>query len=279
MVMQSEEDVERACELGASREKVRFCGNLKYDVPEVSAVGTTRAVCDVETSAEDANRPDQPNLGIDLRQLIVAGSTAPGEEEILLASLGAVRQQAGLEGTRMLLAPRHPERFDEVARLIARSGFSFCRRSELGEAWVSAESEGDRSLLFRPGEAPDVILLDTIGELAKLYRYASVVFVGGSLTPRGGHNILEPAAFAKPIIVGSHTENFKQIVREFLRAGAVVQIGGSGEDAVNGLTYEIIRLLSNPYLARAIGEQAKEFLRRNRGATECTIEMIKQMSF
>ena len=277
MVMQSEEDVERACELGASRELVRTCGNLKYDVPDVAAGAAFSQVRDdVSMSAQDSKASDQSSVRFDLKQLIVAGSTAPGEDEMLLASLRGIRRKPGLEGVRMLLAPRHPERFDEVARLLERSGFSFCRRSELPEAAPSEASGGGGSALFRRGEAPDVILLDTIGELAKLYRYAAVVFVGGSLVRRGGHNIIEPAAFARPIIVGPHTENFKQIVSDFLKAGAVIQIDGEGSEVVNGLTRELARLLSNNEEARAIGDRAKEFLTRNRGATDCTIAMIKE---
>src|SRR6185295_8350290 len=103
---------------------------------------------------------------------------------------------------------RHPERFNEVASLVAQSGFRFARRSEDALANIDLRTA-------------DVILLDTIGELAALYRFAAVVFVGGSLVPRGGHNIIEPAAFAKPIIVGKHTGNFPQIVSDFAEAGAL----------------------------------------------------------
>jgi 3-deoxy-D-manno-octulosonic-acid transferase len=125
--------------------------------------------------------------------------------------------------------------------------------------------------------AQDVILLDTIGELASIYRFAAVVFVGGSLVPRGGHNIIEPAAFAKPIVVGPHTENFRQIVSDFARADAVVQISAAGNDVANRLALELIRLLSDHEHARAIGERARDILLKNRGATDCTIAAIREL--
>jgi 3-deoxy-D-manno-octulosonic-acid transferase len=118
-------------------------------------------------------------------------------------------------------------------------------------------------------------LLDTIGELAWIYKFAAVVFVGGSLVPRGGHNILEPAAFARPIIVGPYTENFRQIVSDFARADAVVQIAGSGNDAARMLTRELIRLLIEREQAEAMGMRAREILLANRGATDCTVAAIK----
>jgi 3-deoxy-D-manno-octulosonic-acid transferase len=123
-----------------------------------------------------------------------------------------------------------------------------------------------------------VILLDTIGELASIYRFAAVVFVGGSLVPRGGHNIIEPAAFAKPIVVGPHTENFREIVSDFLRADAVVQITAAGNDAPNCLALELIRLLSDLEHARAIGERARDILLKNQGATDCTVAAIKEVT-
>jgi 3-deoxy-D-manno-octulosonic-acid transferase len=125
--------------------------------------------------------------------------------------------------------------------------------------------------------APDIVLLDTIGELASVYRYAAVVFVGGSLVQRGGHNIIEPAAYAKPIIVGPHTENFRQIVSDFARADALIQIGASGNHAVDELTRELTRLLSESEHARAMGERGREILLRNRGATDCTVAMIREV--
>jgi 3-deoxy-D-manno-octulosonic-acid transferase len=288
MVMQTESDAERARQLRAPANRVRVCGNLKYDQPEDGELNreeprdtpdlqpsTRRSYVDIDHQFALSQTP----------HLIVAGSTAAGEEEMLIESLKRVRRQTGLEAARLLLAPRRPERFDEVARLIARSGFTFGRRTE------PPYSSGSSSALFkanaslsnvemrpRPEGAagtgpPDVILLDTIGELASIYRLAAVVFVGGSLVKRGGHNIIEPAAFAKPIIVGPHTDNFRQIIIDFVRGDALVQISDAG-NLVNNLARELIRLLSDREQADAIGERARGILRKNRGATDCTVAAI-----
>jgi 3-deoxy-D-manno-octulosonic-acid transferase len=252
MIMQSDADAERARELGAPPNRVRVCGNLKYDQSGVRGWGLGVGKEPAETVSDKE---------IDLQfalstssHLIVAGSTAPGEEEMLLAALTKIRTHEGFEDTRLLIAPRHPERFDDVARLIARSSFKFARRSETASS-----------------SRTDVILLDTIGELASVYRFAAAVFVGGSLVPRGGHNIIEPAAFAKPIVVGKHTGNFRQIVSDFAAAGAVVQIDS------NHLAEAFLQLLSDRALAREMGDQARGILLANRGACECTIAAIKDL--
>ena len=199
-------------------------------------------------------------------RLIVAGSTAPGEEKILLDTLKQVRAQAGLEDARLLIAPRHPERFNEVAGLISQSGFKLARRSELRQAAINDDHS-------------DVILLDTIGELAAVYRFAAVVFVGGSLVPRGGHNIIEPALYAKPIIVGPHTENFRQIVSDFSRADALVQVSSTVAQAEDGFAREVIRLLSDREAAQTVGARALDLLMKSRGATLCTVAAIESSPF
>ena len=296
MIMQSEEDADRARQLGVPGDRVSVCGNLKYD-----SIGDGGLGVGIRKGAQDASNPHSqtpvPSYEIDHQfalslsaHLIVAGSTAPGEEEMLLASLREVRRHTGLEGARLLLAPRHPERFDEVARLIARSGFSFVRRSELraqspSKGRHAEESDGEpprAGASLNQGGAvgegsSDVILLDTIGELASIYRFAAVVFVGGSLVARGGHNIIEPAAFAKPVVVGPHTENFRQIVADFASADAVVQIGVKGKEVAGSLSRELIRLLSDRERAIAIGARARAILLKNRGATHCTVVAIREV--
>lgn len=283
MVMQSEDDAERIRRLGAHADLVRVCGNLKYDTPGAGAPPPKESV---ETSSPVLHSEiDQFGASLS-HQLIVAGSTAPGEEEILLRAFREIRKQPGLEEVRLLLAPRHPERFGEVAGLISRFGFELVRRSEFrrasSESALKRKIDGNspvnkrRSLEAHGASAAEVVLLDSIGELASIYRFAAVVFVGGSLVPRGGHNIIEPAAFAKPILVGPHTENFRQIVSDFVRANAVVQISGS-DDLGGGLTRELIHLLSDREHARALGERASEILLKNRGATECTMGRIKEV--
>jgi len=269
--MQSQDDADRVISLGAAKDRVIICGNLKYDVgsggPEDSNKGG-------EADRRDARREATgEGLASDLDRLlglaatshlIVAGSTAPGEEEMILDALRRIRARPSLNDTRLALAPRNPERFQEVAQLLSRSGFSFVRRSEA----VAAGRTGVSLHL------PDVILLDTIGELASIYRFASVVFVGGSLVPRGGHNIIEPAACGKPIIVGPHTENFRQIVADFRNASAVAELTAPLQRA---LTTELIRMLEDQEYARAIGTRARDLLIRNQGATECTVAAIRTL--
>ena len=279
MIMQTEADAERARQLGASR--IRVCGNLKYDVAFEDSGSPDDSNLSVEISNAESPEQAGPTREIDQQfslsassHLIVAGSTAPGEEEMLVASLREVRTHPGLEATRLLVAPRHPERFNEVARLISRSEFTCARRSDSLQRSASSVRSGStqmRSVVERAPQGADVILLDTIGELALVYRFAAVVFVGGSLVPRGGHNVIEPAAFAKPIIVGPHTENFRQIVSDFTRAGALVQVDPGA------LTGELIRLLSDPMQACAMGELARNILIANRGATECVTQEIRQV--
>lgn len=243
IVMQSEADRERALQLGAPRDRVRVCGNLKYDF----SLDEMRDQLDTLCREID----DQFALSSS-DHLIVAGSTAAGEESLLLDALKDARRKPGLEKTRMLIAPRHPERFEEVARLTGGSGFTLARRSE------------------KHSSSSDVILLDSIGELAAVYRFASVVFVGGSLAPVGGHNIIEPAAYAKPIIVGPHTFNFRQIVSDFRAADALVEVES------NELAGAFIRLLTDSDEARGWGERAQAIIERNRGATICALAAIEE---
>lgn len=269
LVMQSEADAERARALGATR--VQVCGNLKYDLPTIDDAAQA-----VATASPTAREIDGQFALSSSPHLIVAGSTAPGEESVLCAALQAVRRRQGLEGARLLVAPRHPERFNEVADLIARSGFRYARRSEIQlSAAVTGAGPATAPAVLEARRA-DIILLDTIGELAEVYRFAGVVFVGGSLVPRGGHNIIEPAVFAKPIIVGPHTENFRQIVADFAGANAVVQVA-AGEAVADAFTKALIHLLADLPAARAMGAQAQQILLANRGATRCTAAAIYEL--
>jgi 3-deoxy-D-manno-octulosonic-acid transferase len=274
MIMQSEADAERARALGARAGKVLVCGNLKYDVWALKFAEQVTPLQEID---------DQFALSSS-RHLIVAGSTAPGEEEILLAALREARRHSDLKDTRLILAPRHPERFDEVARLISQSEFKFARRSEAKALEAAKAASCDNQPRFQIDVVPDeiaqmrdaeIVLLDTIGELAHLYRFAAVVFVGGSLVPRGGHNIIEPAVYSKPIIVGPHTENFRQIISDFARAGALVQVSATGESAQGSFISEVIRLLSDRKFADALGARAHDILLKSRGATGCTMSAIK----
>ena len=273
LVMQSEEDSKRARSLGALGISLRVCGNLKYETASALGAGANSA------SAGSAPLMVFDELGLSSSHpVIVAGSTAPGEEQIVLEAFGKVRAQDGLERTRLVIAPRHPERFDEVADLIARSGFRFARRSKSSAELSGTGGVGSPSTAGpNDARAADVVLLDSIGELASAYSLATVVFVGGSLVPQGGHNVIEPAACAKAIVVGPHTENFKQIVNDFVNAGAIVQLTAAGEPSISSLASELARLLSDPKAAAQLGARAEEVAASRRGAVDCTIAAIKEI--
>ena len=190
--------------------------------------------------------------------LLVAGSTHAGEEEPLLAAF----RRLNAPGARLLLAPRHPDRFEAVAALARDAGFRVARRS--------APGAGD-------GEA-EVLLLDSIGELAAAYSLATAVFVGGSLVPVGGHNILEPAACARPILVGWHMHNFREITAEFLRRDAVVQLPpASGDALIEQLRAALVSLLEDRERADRLGRNARRAIEENRGAADRTIALVAEL--
>jgi 3-deoxy-D-manno-octulosonic-acid transferase len=248
-MMQSEEDAQRIRSIGAPPERVVVTGNIKFEK---------------NTNAEDAGEKAVHNLEEGFchdseGSLIVAGSTHEGEEQILLEALQRVRRIRGLDSTRRLIAPRHPERFEEVAAIVQHYGFKLRRRT--------AVSEG-------PAE---VLLLDTLGELAAVYRLATVVFVGGTLDRRGGHSIMEPALYSKAIVVGPSMENFRQIMEEFRAQGGVRQIGAGQEDRrlqAEQLAQVFTALLQNPQEREALGRAALSILEKNRGAARITAERI-----
>ena len=201
-IMQTEADAERMRALGLAAERVRVSGNVKFD-----------AGADPGEHALTAELRHRFHLG-DGQPLIVAASTHSPEEGIILQAFKQVRAASGATKPRLLIAPRHPERFNETASLLDRSGLAWARRSQAPAA-RDAESEA--------------ILLDTIGELRAVYPLADVVFVGGSIARTGGHNILEPAAAGACIVTGAHTANFAAIVRGFSEAAALVQLAPVAE--------------------------------------------------
>ena len=246
LVMQSEVDAARAVALGAAPERVVIGGNLKYDV------GLGGGSVD-EGRLAALGEVIGPGEG----PLIVAGSTHPGEEEIVLEAWRRLRERTGMEPVRLLTAPRHPERFDEVADLIAARGAKLVRRSTAS------------------GESGEVILLDSIGELALVYELAKLVLVCGSLRPIGGHNILEPALAGRPIIVGPHMHNFREMTVEFQRTDALVQVWGErDEELVERLVAAMAKLLEDPAEARMMGERARQRVEANRGATALACETV-----
>jgi 3-deoxy-D-manno-octulosonic-acid transferase len=240
--MQTEADAQRARTLGAADDRVFVCGNLKYDLQP--ATTCTPILDSILTS--------------DGRPLIVAASTVVGEDEIVLEAFLRVRDQSA-EKPRLLIAPRHPERFDDVAALVRSSRLSCVRRSQLGI---------DSATGFDASRAADVIVLDSIGELSGIFRYAAVVFVGGSLVSKGGHNILEPAAVARPIVVGPHMENFRSIAVEFLERAAIIQTALLAVDPARELASAWLRVLEDPVLAETLGRNAYQVFLSQAGAAE-----------
>jgi 3-deoxy-D-manno-octulosonic-acid transferase len=236
VLAQTGEDVSRLRAIGVPAERVRLGGNLKYDVRAAAGSALVEAI---QASVPSGGR------------LLVCGSTLEGEERTLLEVWpGLVAQVPEL---RMILAPRHPERFGAVADLLGRSGVSWFRRSE----WAGF---GGRF------EAGAVMLLDSIGELASVYSLATVAFVGGSLVAAGGHNPLEPAQFGAPIVMGPHYANFREIV-ERLRASGGIRIVDREE--LGGVLTE---LLADAEMAAGMGVRAREVFAAEAGATARAVE-------
>lgn len=244
-LMQTETDAERIRSLGAPPERVFASGNLKYDMelPPPSPLSDWLA-------AECKQRGRGP--------VIVAGSVVATEEPLALIAYGVV--QGDFPKALLVLAPRKPERFGPAADFILESKRKFVRRSELGVAGPGIPANG------RPSAIPDdasVLLLDSIGELASLYRLADGAFVGGSLVDAGGHNILEPAAFGKVPVFGPSMENFAEIAARFVSAKAAIQVE-SPEDA----GVEWIHLFKDPDKMRRMGDAAKHLVENSRGALQ-----------
>ena len=248
--MQSQLDKQRILELGACAEKVHQVGNLKYDYslpedPEKLAL--------IE-SVRQLLKADENDL------LWICGSTEEGEERILLETFEDLRREFPI--LRLLLAPRQPHRCDSVAGLLESHRIHWLKRSDLG-----IRPEGTYSSAGRP----DVLILDSIGEIAHLYQLADVVFVGGSLVPAGGHNLIEAAYLAKPILFGPHMENFRQISDSFLNSYACLQVGSGDE-----LTDRMRDLLKDPVTRNWLGRNARKVMRENQGALQRTIQFVRQ---
>lgn len=232
LLMQSEAYAERARQIGAPADRVRVSGTMKYDVdPPRTPESLARLVA-----------PDGP--------LWVAGSTMAGEEEMVLRAYAEARSR--VPGLRLLLAPRHPERAGQVAALLEAASLRFSRRSALEGPWSG-----------------DVLLLDTLGELAALYPLASVVFVGGSLVPTGGHNVLEPAVAGKAVVVGPYMENFRDVAEAFLREDALVQVPSA--EALGPVVGE---LLQDDSRREGLAARARALVERNRGAVRRTVDAL-----
>lgn len=256
-LMQSDRDAERVRRLGAPAERVKTSGNLKYDQELPKPTPLTEWL-----EAEVAKG--------DRRPLIVAGSVVTNEEPLAIIAFGVL--QGEHRNALLVLAPRKPERFDAAAQYIEDSHQKFIRRSQVGVPTPSGAQIGGEFRELPAGVT--VVLLDSIGELASLYRIADGVFVGGSLVESGGHNILEPAAFGKVPVFGPSMDNFAGMAQRFVAAGAAVQVA-SPEDA--GVAW--IELLRAPERMARMGATAKQLVEESRGATErAMLEIAQQLA-
>jgi 3-deoxy-D-manno-octulosonic-acid transferase len=186
---------------------------------------------------------------------VVAGSTVPGEEEIILKALHLVREKVPNVG--LVLAPRHPDRFAEIPAIVAAAGFKCVRRTDL-----------------EPGQwkAGDVLLLDTLGELASVFSLATVGFVGGSLVPQGGHNVLEVSASGVPVLTGPNVQNFQEIANEFHREGALVFVKDAAE-----LAREIVSFVTDKARRDEVGGKGRALIEPNRGALGRTVDGLSAL--
>jgi 3-deoxy-D-manno-octulosonic-acid transferase len=234
VMAQSDQDAERVRQIGVPVARVQVSGNLKFDL-------SPPAESEIVRKLREALRG---------KKVLVCGSTVEGEEEIIVDDL-----RAGRIHLVTILAPRHPERFNIVLDLLSNRGCRVIRRS----TWNGEPIENDT-----------VILLDSIGELAAMYSVADYAFVGGSLVPRGGHNILEPAYFGKPIVVGPYTENFRDVIRRFVDEKAIIQAS-----PVHGFAASLLALMSDSAIPKELGERAQRVMALNAGATERTVSALE----
>lgn len=244
--MQSDESARRIIDLGADPARVTVTGSLKFDslpAPVPVSHGRPRELVLRHFRLS-------PN-----RVVMVAGSTMRPEDSVVLRAFARVKSIA--PGALLITAPRQRERFAEVETLAREDGFSVSRRSNLP---IDDEPR------------TDVVVLDTFGELAHVYQLATVVFVGGSLADYGGHNILEPAVFGKPIVVGPHMHNFREITETFLASRAVVQVRTDRE-----LEEELRNLVTDPVRRASLGAAARALVEENRGAKDKTMTVVSNL--
>jgi len=241
--MQTRVDAERIESLGAKDGRVSVAGNVKFD----------HASGKIKSSGADL--PSKNSLGIgDSTIVLVGGSTHPGEEEGVIEAFREILKEH--PDTVLVIAPRHPERFDKAASILDREGIRYTRKTE---------NKGHR---ITGGQA---LLVDTMGELSGLYRVGDIIFVGGSWATIGGHNVLEPAAFGKPVFFGPYMHNFHEIASILKDSGAGIQVKDGRE-----LAKEALRLLEEPDRIEKLGHLAKDTLRANRGALLNNVELIEK---
>ena len=244
--MQSEESARRVIDIGADPSRVVVTGSLKFDSLEKPAAAS------LERGQNRVLRYFRMTSG---RPVIVAGSTMREEEQYVLQAFRRIK--SSVTNPLLVLAPRHPERFSEVAQLARDQAFVTTRRSDLP---IDAEPRAE------------VVVLDTIGELAQVYQVATAVFVGGSLVDSGGHNILEPAVHGKPFVFGPHMHNFKEIADAFVANDAAIQV-----NSPRAMEEALLALLTDPVRRARLGAAARALVESNRGAKDKTLAVVAQL--
>jgi 3-deoxy-D-manno-octulosonic-acid transferase len=247
VLSQTDEYAERFIDLGCAKDKVIVTSSLKYDTAQ-----TDGAVEGADRLSEQIHLLKEP--------LWVAGGTGPGEEKMILNVFAKLKQQDGLEDLRLAIVPRKPERFDEAATLIDEAGFGFVRYSALKENDTITTGK------------PTVILGDTMGDLKKFYALAAVVFVGRSLVPMGGSDMMEPTALGKCTLFGLHSFNFKQTVEVLLKGHGALEASDEAD-----LFDKILQTLINPDFANRVAQNGQTVIRQNQGATQKTLDAIRRI--
>jgi 3-deoxy-D-manno-octulosonic-acid transferase len=251
ILAQTHEYAERFKKLGCPDEKVIVTGSLKYDTAQI-----TDKVDGADILAV------QLNIGSD--RLWVAGATGNDEEKILLEVYHELKQHDDFKNLRLVIVPRKPERFDEVAELIKKSGFELIRFSQ-----VKNQAEGKSSIEHRASSNEFVVLGDTMGDLRKFYSLATVIFVGRSLVPMGGSDMMEAAALGKCTIFGPYAFNFKHTVDALIKDNGAIMVNNKQE-----LLQTMRKCLNEPDYADKIARNGREVIKKNQGATAKTIEQI-----
>lgn len=260
--MQNAVDAERITKLGADKNKVGVMGNFKFDMQ-----------LDQSTNLDWLEGAH--------RDILLAASTHKGEEELILEAYSRIKKSN--RHLRLIIAPRHPERFGEVAELLESGNYQYIKRSELRktgdrsqESGVRGQEEGGRSKdsgVREQGtddrDLPDIILLDTMGELSRVFSRVTIAFIGGSLVPAGGHNILEPAYWSKPIIFGPFMDNFP-FAKDFLESSAARQVRN-----IDDMVATVEDFLDNREGAVTTGKNAKLLFDKNTGAVKKAIELVR----
>jgi 3-deoxy-D-manno-octulosonic-acid transferase len=247
VLAQTDEYAQRFRGIGAAGERVIVTGSLKYDTAQI-----TDRIEGADLLAAE--------LGIADERLWVAGGTGPGEEQIILEVFTSLKQVEELGDLRLVIVPRKPERFDEVARLIADAGFDLVRYSSVKNAGAPM-----------PDKVP-VILGDTMGDLRKFYSLATIIFVGRSLVPMGGSDMMEAAALGKCTVFGPHASNFRQTVDVLLDGEGAIMVKDKQD-----LLAAIRKCLDEPDFARSIARNGCEVIRKNQGATQKTLDQIAKL--